>query len=377
MRYICIIYFLIFYAFSQEEKAGNKVIPQLKEEIDKFYKYQRLSSISFSLFVRDSTEWHYQRGFSDINKKIEADESTLYPLASVTKPITASLLLKYVNDGKIRLTDSAYQYLDYLPKDIQIQELLTHSSGFKKLRNFGNYKEINDFKNLQQVIPSRGSLKRKNKYRYHNINYAIISAIAEEISNNSFSAEMKSYYQAVVNNESLSFLHLTNEFPKKKTILYLRKGYRRYVHKVQQNALWQGAALAMTSSKDLLSFLKFHMTDKFISLIEKHKTLVKKRTLNNNDKYEVYYGAGYRLAYVNNKLKYIYHNGFIYGGLASMYYFVDQKLGFVALSNMTPYPKLTYSFGSRFFKLIKSNFKDLEHDDTETEIDSQEKFSKR
>jgi CubicO group peptidase (beta-lactamase class C family) len=377
MKYILLFYLLLFILFSQDESNDNLIIPQLKEEIDKFYKYQRLSSISFSLFIKDSTEWHYQRGFSDINAKIEADEETLYPLASVTKPITASLLLKYVSDQKLQLSDSAYKYLSFLPEDITISELLTHSSGFKKLKNFGNYKEINNLENLEKVIPSRGSLKRKNRYRYHNINYAIISAIVEQVSKNKFSDEMKSYYQTVVNNESLSFLHLKDEYSDKKTKLYLRKGYRRYVHNAEQNALWQGAALAMTSSKDLLHFLKFHMTDKFISLIAEHKTLVKKRTLKNNDEYEVYYGAGYRLTYVNKKLKYIYHNGFIYGGLASMYYFVDQKIGFVALSNMTPYPKLTYSFGSRFFSLIKNNFKDLENDEAESDDESQEKLSKR
>jgi serine-type D-Ala-D-Ala carboxypeptidase len=75
-------------------------------------------------------------GTANLEWKAKVTEHTNFQIASCTKLLTSTLLLKAMYEGKIKLNDYVSQYLDSTPvawKDLQIKHLLSHSSG---LRNF-------------------------------------------------------------------------------------------------------------------------------------------------------------------------------------------------------------------------------------------------
>ena len=63
-----------------------------------------------------------------------ATPSSLFRIASMTKPITAVAVLKLWEGGKLELTDPVIKYLPGFDPRLQIRHLLTHTSGLSQSR---------------------------------------------------------------------------------------------------------------------------------------------------------------------------------------------------------------------------------------------------
>lgn len=137
--------------------------------------------------------YHCESGWKDFPLFSEhIDEHTRYRYASLTKPITASLVLKMVDENKLKLDDYLVKYLPELKhfddnriKDIKIENLLTHTSGFDRLKSNDplfntNEKpwcpyDLNKMKNLKLDHPP-GTI-----YTYDNRNYCLLSIVVEKL----------------------------------------------------------------------------------------------------------------------------------------------------------------------------------------------------
>ncbi|HUO34884.1 MAG TPA: serine hydrolase domain-containing protein [Candidatus Acidoferrum sp.] len=82
-----------------------------------------------------------QFGIADEDKEIQVDQSSLFRIASVTKPITAVAIFSLIENGKLNLNDKVFgpsgvlgtkygspPYKQYVA-DITVDNLLTHTSG--------------------------------------------------------------------------------------------------------------------------------------------------------------------------------------------------------------------------------------------------------
>lgn len=61
-----------------------------------------------------------------------AKDNSLYRIASMTKPITATGVLLLWERGELRLSDPVAKFLPGFPLELQIQHLLTHTSGLSQ-----------------------------------------------------------------------------------------------------------------------------------------------------------------------------------------------------------------------------------------------------
>ena len=77
----------------------------------------------------DSILYQTQYGYADIKNEKIITKNTRFRIGSITKQFTAVGILKLVQEGKIDLTSSAQQYVEFLPKNITIEHLLWHTSG--------------------------------------------------------------------------------------------------------------------------------------------------------------------------------------------------------------------------------------------------------
>ncbi|MCB0279006.1 MAG: beta-lactamase family protein, partial [Calditrichaeota bacterium] len=325
----------------------------LSQKIDEFYEKQRVASVSFSLFKGNLYRYNHAVGYADLESKRETSVHNKYVLASVSKTITASMILDLEDAGYFKLTDSISAFQSDLPSDINLIQLLTHTSGLVKLRNFGNYPQAADLGDVPEYV-SKTPIHSRKKHRYNNMNYALLGSLASQVTATPFDSLIKAFYAKYSDPNSIDLL--TNKSYDRDSLnvkYYLKKGWRRYPHEPYRSGMWEPAALITTSSYSLNEFLQSIMTPTFIEKIKRFKVPVRNKKLADGTQYEEFYGLGYRLGYRDGKLSYIYHNGFIYGALSTICYFPDYDIGFVALSNMSPYPKLNYSFGAHFIKKIK------------------------
>ena len=79
--------------------------------------------------VRDrELVWAEGFGYADVDNGILATANTPYHLASVTKPIAATLVMQLVEEGLLNLDGAVADYGVDLPAAVQVRHLLTHTS---------------------------------------------------------------------------------------------------------------------------------------------------------------------------------------------------------------------------------------------------------
>ena len=80
-------------------------------------------------------------GFADIEKQRAMEPQTLFWIASMTKPITATAVLLLQDEGRLKVTDSVAKYIPEFaelktpsgrPANITLAQLLTHTSGLSE-----------------------------------------------------------------------------------------------------------------------------------------------------------------------------------------------------------------------------------------------------
>ena len=117
----------------------------LKDAVDQ----KRIAGGSALIARQDKIAYLTTAGMQDVAGKVPLTESTIFRLASMTKPITAVAVMILVDEGKLRVTDPLSQYLPEFKdmtvlvpskdgktytivkaaREITIHDLLTHSSG--------------------------------------------------------------------------------------------------------------------------------------------------------------------------------------------------------------------------------------------------------
>jgi CubicO group peptidase (beta-lactamase class C family) len=72
---------------------------------------RKIPGISAGIVYDQQLIWQRGYGFSDLDKKIAADERTVYRIASITKLFTSTMLMRLRDAGKLSLDDPLEKYL--------------------------------------------------------------------------------------------------------------------------------------------------------------------------------------------------------------------------------------------------------------------------
>ena len=149
-------------------------------------------------------------------------EKHIYEIGSITKTITASLLFKAIEEGKINMEDCIDKYLDLPKKDYYptIKQILTHTSGYKDFyfesqmvsnffKNFFNRR--NDYYGItkEQLINRIGKINIKNRvygFKYSNFGISVIGVILSNIYREDYAKIIKKYLKEELglNNTTIS-----------------------------------------------------------------------------------------------------------------------------------------------------------------------------
>ncbi|HRJ17043.1 MAG TPA: serine hydrolase domain-containing protein, partial [Saprospiraceae bacterium] len=107
--------------------------------------FERYRQVGMAVgIVHGDEAYQFAAGATDHSGRFPVTDSTLFHLASVTKLFTATAIQQLAEAGKLRLDDALTKHIpefsmrDERYRDIQLQHLLTHSSGLmwdNKLKN--------------------------------------------------------------------------------------------------------------------------------------------------------------------------------------------------------------------------------------------------
>jgi CubicO group peptidase (beta-lactamase class C family) len=142
----------------------------------------------------------YKRGFgmANLDYDVPNTPSTLFNLASASKPFTAFSIALLAQQGKLSLDDDIRKYVPEIPKyddTITIRHLLLHTSGIREYQAlifFGGLSPdnaLNDKAVLAMLARQKHiSFKPGSKHQYSNSNYHLLGIIVGRVSGKSLRA---------------------------------------------------------------------------------------------------------------------------------------------------------------------------------------------
>ena len=119
---------------------------------------------------------------------------TLFEIASASKQFTAAAILRLEQQGKLKTTDTLDAFFPGIPadkKDIQVHHLLTHTSGLSNDLGVPYRSTIGRKAYIRQMLAPARVAEPGTTWAYNNAAYAILAAIVEVASGQSFEVYMR------------------------------------------------------------------------------------------------------------------------------------------------------------------------------------------
>lgn len=163
-------------------------------------------------------------GYADLATRELVQPTSLFRIASISKPVTAVAILQLVEQGKLKLDDKVFEVLDFKAdieragtefeprlRDITIQHLLEHRGGWDREKSFDAMFEPVKFAKQFDVPPPaspqeviRAMLRQKldfnpgERYAYSNFGYCLLGRVIEKLTGTSYETYVKEHVLAPI-----------------------------------------------------------------------------------------------------------------------------------------------------------------------------------
>lgn len=206
---------------------------------------QKIPAVSIAIVVNNQLQWSNGYGLSDIENSVPAKASTVYRLASVSKPITAVAAMQLVERGKLDLDAPVQKYCPAFPQKqwtITARHLLSHTSGIRhyksidevlSTRHFGSLVESLDFFKNEPLLFEPGT-----QFSYTTFGYVLLGCVIEGASRLSYADYLR---DNISNPAGITNLRVDDVFA---IIPHRAQGYSK-----TESGELQNSVLADTSNK--------------------------------------------------------------------------------------------------------------------------------
>jgi CubicO group peptidase (beta-lactamase class C family) len=138
-------------------------------------------------------------GFANLELGVSATPETIYEIGSITKPFTATLIFKLVEEGKLALEDPISKYLEDIPaawQPVTIRRLLNHTSGIPSYTSAKPFIEIarSNFTPKQIIDLVREKpmdFEPGARWQYNNTGFYLLGLIIEKASGRKYEDLLK------------------------------------------------------------------------------------------------------------------------------------------------------------------------------------------
>jgi len=337
-------------------KLSPKYIDKKTAEIERFYKKiwpkDDLSG-GFLIAKNGQILFEHYGGFSNKKDKTEITADTPIHLASVSKVLTAALVLKLVDGKQLELDQKVNTVLPQFPyEDITIKMLLNHRSGLPNYAYFSDDKAIwnrsmlhnQDILNLLEQHKFNLYFRPDKKFGYCNTNYAILALVIEKVTEMNYRDAMKKMlFEPLGMKNTFVFDY---EKQKDKVSLSYKGNGVLYGFDFLDDVY--GDKNIYSTPRDLLKFDLATYSEKFLD-----PKLLKQvfQGYSYEHKGVKNYGLGIRLHEWETGEKIFYHNGWWHGNTSSYVTLKKDTVTMIALSNKFSYkPYKTWKLSPLFGK---------------------------
>ncbi|WP_338790224.1 serine hydrolase domain-containing protein [Bernardetia sp. MNP-M8] len=303
------------------------------------------------LIVREGKEIYSKtKGFSDRDKKIPLTLKNQFVIGSISKQITAVMILEEYEKGTLKLEQTIRTYLPNLEQSwadsVTIHHLLTHTHGIKELN--------------QPLAFPLGS-----RFDYSQLGFELLSNILESIKKQSFETISNDFFQRIgLKNTVYPSLKKQKKMTKGYTeqengdIIYETNTFKNYV----AAGGFISTAYDLVKWNKLLHSGKILKKDTFKLMVQRYET--RKHPIFD----EIDYGYGLTFK-KNEQTIQIGALGFAAGFVSSNFYFPQTKTSLIVLEN-TAYQlqdfKKTFYHHTTLLEIVKNGKNNTKNNNTQS-----------
>ncbi|MBD2699948.1 beta-lactamase family protein [Spirosoma sp. BT702] len=254
--------------------------------------------------------YQHGSGLSNVAQKKGISPTTNFRMASVTKQFTAMSILLLEKEGKLSLDDPLIRFFPELnvqvARKVQIQNLLTHSSGildYESLMSPKQTKQLLD-EDVLNLLKDRDSLyfEPGSQFRYSNSGYCLLALLIERVSGDTYATFLRErIFKPLQMNQSVIY-------EAGKPIANRAMGYRK------KGKIFAFSDQSLTSATKGDGGVYTSLTDyqKWINAL-RNNTLLELKAILNRTKQTIstnpgsYYAAGWFFRQPNNPV--LFHSG--------------------------------------------------------------------
>ena len=349
------VFLLCFFISTRNANATEKTYfleftNEIDQTISRLFKNDGVIGAAVA-FINGDTVRSFYYGYANIENKKRIKPNTIFQVGSISKSVTATGVLKLVEEGKISLDKPVNGYLnnwklqssEFDPQKVTIRRLLNHTAGIS-VSWYPGFHPDSVLPTLEESLSGRISegflgffLNKPVRiiqesglgFRYSGGGYTILQLLIEDVSGMSFSSFMKAQILSPLKMNSSSFDY-PMDHPDELAIGY--SGF--FIESPSPNYIYTAKAAAglYSTLSDLVLYLKTFFGKQYNAVLDSETIrLMTTPTIETDDGY---FGLGCHIRVLSDGDQLVSHYGKNRGGWNASYSVLpEKKAGFVFLSN--------------------------------------------
>lgn len=179
-----------------QESSDSEKISQIDDLVEGYYSSFEAAGLAVGIVKNNRDYYTKAIGFQNLDTEKPLTENSIFHMASISKPVTATIIAKLYDEDHIDIDKPYIEYVPYFKmadsnyKKITIRELVTHLSGMPYIEDYGFDNPVYDSTASYQLVKSLFNKKLLREpgieYDYSNYAYDILAELVKQISNRSF-----------------------------------------------------------------------------------------------------------------------------------------------------------------------------------------------
>jgi len=343
LTFLIIILFYSFHSFGQNKN-------DLTVQIDSLILSKTTKPFNGIILISKNGKTTYSKivGYSDLEKKTPLQLNSQFVIGSISKQITAVLVLQEYEKGHLKLNEPIHKYLPELTQKwadtVTVHHLLTHMHGIVALNK-----------------PTAFKVGTQFNYSYSNTGYDLLAKITERTSSKSFAEQSKELFQKC---------GMKNTFhPDIKKYKNLVKGYSEQENgkiEFEENSFknWQAAGSFVSTASDLILWNKNLQDGKLLKastfkmMTTKQEGAIRQHPLSGI----THYGYGITVD-TKDEILQLGQTGFAPGFTSMNFYFPETKTSVIVLENIAYDSndlKNTFFYHTQILKIVRQEIKNYD-----------------
>lgn len=259
--------------FGQDFERGETARAPQSEAIDARLRAvigeHEIPGLSCAVVRRGELLFSRGYGFADLENDVPATDATVYRLASISKPVTAVLIMQLFEQGKIDLDADVRDYVSDWPEKrwpVTSRQLLAHLGGVRHYKRFegeSTTRYRNQTAALRRFADDPLLHEPGTKYRYSTFGFNLLAAVVEARREQAFGDAVREHIAEASGAETLQ------DDDQRRLIKGRAQGYVRRGNKLQNSRLMDssyklGGGGLCSSAPDLARFAAALMAGKLL-----------------------------------------------------------------------------------------------------------------